>query len=342
MRHGHNKDHENLEQINLAVLFGEASQLPFYYRKLPGNISDVMTVQHLVREISILFGSKKVKLVLDRGFYSEKNVNAMLAVHLKFVLGVKMSLTYVHEMLAEVRDEMRSYEYYNPDKDLYMTSKTIDWKYNQARPYKGDTINEDRRMYLHIYFSSTKYIDDERSLNKELVEMKTELETGKPKAEKEKRYKKYFVVKSTPVRGIKVSVKQEEIDKAKKNYGYFAMISNEIKDPLKAIELYRSKDLIEKTFDNVKDRLKFSRTHVSSEMSLDGKLFVEFIALIIMSEIEKRMDAANLFRKYTMLEVLDQIDLIECYEYKGKKARYSELIDRQVELYKTLGFNPPT
>jgi hypothetical protein len=31
VRYGKNKDHENLEQINLAVLFGEDSQLPFYY-----------------------------------------------------------------------------------------------------------------------------------------------------------------------------------------------------------------------------------------------------------------------------------------------------------------------
>lgn len=31
----------------------------------------------------------------------------------------------------------------------------------------------------------------------------------------------------------------------KKNYGYFALLSNDIKDPLTALQLYRSKDLIE-------------------------------------------------------------------------------------------------
>jgi hypothetical protein len=31
--YGCNKDHEHLEQINLAVLYGEQSRLPFYYRK---------------------------------------------------------------------------------------------------------------------------------------------------------------------------------------------------------------------------------------------------------------------------------------------------------------------
>ena len=40
IRFGKNKDGENLPQINLALLFGEGSGLPFYYRKLAGNIPD--------------------------------------------------------------------------------------------------------------------------------------------------------------------------------------------------------------------------------------------------------------------------------------------------------------
>jgi len=43
--------------------------LPVYYRKLPGNISDVTTVNKLLIDIEYL-GFKKVKLVMDRGFYS--------------------------------------------------------------------------------------------------------------------------------------------------------------------------------------------------------------------------------------------------------------------------------
>ncbi|KJS28349.1 MAG: hypothetical protein VR64_24950 [Desulfatitalea sp. BRH_c12] len=41
VRYGKNKDHEHLAQINLSLLFGQQSRLPFYYRKLAGNIPDV-------------------------------------------------------------------------------------------------------------------------------------------------------------------------------------------------------------------------------------------------------------------------------------------------------------
>lgn len=36
VKYGINKDHDPLAQINLALLFGEESGLPFYYRKLAG------------------------------------------------------------------------------------------------------------------------------------------------------------------------------------------------------------------------------------------------------------------------------------------------------------------
>ena len=148
-------------------------------------------------------------------------------------------------------------------------------------------------MYLHIYFSSERALDDEKAFNKELVTLKERMAAGKVNTEDKKRYEKYFYTDA--------AANQPAIEKAKQNFGYFALISNEIKDPIKALELFRNKDLIEKAFENLKDRLSFKRTLVSSEKSLDGKLFVEFIALIIMSYIKKKMQQAELFRKYTII-----------------------------------------
>ena len=49
------------------------------------------------------------------------------------------------------------------------------------------------------------------------------------------------------------------------------------------------------------------------------------------------MQEATLFRKYTMLGLLDQIDLIEGYEQQGKAVRYSEVTKNQAEIYEALG-----
>jgi hypothetical protein len=41
VRYGKNKDNDDLPQVNMALVFGEESGMPVYYRILPGNITDV-------------------------------------------------------------------------------------------------------------------------------------------------------------------------------------------------------------------------------------------------------------------------------------------------------------
>ena len=64
-------------KVYYFLLFGEKSNLPFYYRKLAGNIPDVKTVKHLLSELAFL-SSLQIKLVMDRGFYSEANINSLV------------------------------------------------------------------------------------------------------------------------------------------------------------------------------------------------------------------------------------------------------------------------
>jgi hypothetical protein len=47
--------------------------------------------------------------------------------------------------------------------------------------------------------------------------------------------------------------------------------------------------MVEKAFENLKDRLNLRRVAVSSEQSLDGKMFVQFLSLIFLSYITKKM-----------------------------------------------------
>lgn len=61
-----NKDLDQLPQINLALFFGQASWLPVYFRKMPGNISDVKTIQNMLADIDFL-QLDKVKLIMERG-----------------------------------------------------------------------------------------------------------------------------------------------------------------------------------------------------------------------------------------------------------------------------------
>ncbi len=332
VKYGLNKENDALPQINLALLFGESSRLPVYYRKLPGNITDVKTVRNLLKDIDFL-NLEKVQLVLDRGFYSKENINALFRQHYKFLISARTSLVFVRQKLDEVCGSIVSRRHYTSKYGLYFTSFMLDWDYSETRKRSGDVISDNRRIYLHLYYNDQRATDDKIAFNKLLDVLEYELKSGNRIPDHEKLYARYYDIRETPVRGMALTPKQEAIDAVEKYYGYFALLSNGVKDPLEALEIYRAKDLIEKAFGNLKERLNMRRTSVSSEENLEGKLFVQFVALIYLSYIEKAMSEHNLFKDYTLQELLDELDVIECFEQPGHKPRIGEITRKQADLY---------
>jgi len=340
VQYGKNKEDDKLPQINLALVFGEKSGLPFYYRKLAGNIPDVSTVKNLLADFRVL-GFDKVKLVMDRGFYSQANINGLFKEHLKFIVAVQTSVSFVREAIDTVYDTHRTFENLDEQHELYAQTVLTSWNYQQERPYKKDVIAKPRRVYLHIFFNIEKYVEDETGFDRKLMSMRKEILSGKRVPEHENFYGKYFEIKETPVRGVQVIVKDEAVRKTKRYYGYFTLFSNEKMDAMTALQLYRNKDIVEKAFGNIKDRLNLRRLLVSSEKSLDGKLFVGFIALIYLAYIKKRMHESGMFQKYTMQTLLDKLDVIECFENPCHEIRVGEVLTKQRQIYDALGINPP-
>ena len=339
-QYGFNKEGDSLPQINLAMLFGEQSGLPLYYRKLAGNIPDVKTVKTLLADMGDL-GFEKVKLVMDRGFYSADNINGLFKEHLKFLVSVRTGLKLVQNELDRVYDDFRTFEHYSEDYQLYSITVPSEWGYAQTRPYKKDVLEKKHRIYIHLYYNIDRAAEDQKNFDRKLIGLRQELLSGKRVAEHEKLYSKYFFIKDTPARGIQVKANEQALKRARRYYGFFALLSNEKMDSITALELYRKKDLIEKAFGNIKERLSMRRTLVSSEQSLNGKLFVEFVALIYLSYLNNQMQRSHLYKDYTMASLLDKLDLIECYETQGRKLRIGEILDSQRKLYQALDIDPP-
>jgi transposase len=340
VQYGYNRENDNLPQINLALVFGEESRIPFYYRKLAGNIPDVKTLKPLLFDLDSM-GFDKVKLVMDRGFFSVDNINELFKERLKFLIPAKTSLKIIREELDGIYDDIQSFEKYNDVYQLYSTTVPGEWTYKQERPYKGDILEEKRRIYYHIYYNIDQAAEDQKNLDRKLALLWNELISGKNNPKHEHLYEKYFTVSTTPVRGIQVKVNNAAITKAKRYYGYFVLISNEKMDSVKALELYRNKDVVEKAFGNLKERLNMRRTLVSSEQSLNGKLFVQFAALIYLSYLNKKMQDTHLYKDYTMVGLLDKLDVIECFIRPGKKIQVGEVLDKQRCIYSKLGIDPP-
>jgi transposase len=341
VRYGKNKDEDDLPQVNMALVFGEESTLPVYYRVLPGNISDVSTLNKLLRDVKYL-EIDKLKLVMDRGFYSADNVNALYKGHHKFLISIKLGNKYISEVLAEAKKTIKEYGNYDAKHEVYRYTLTSKWPYVEKDKNGKVIVEEERRIYIHVYYNGVRAEDEKSRFAKSLYVTESLIISGIKLSESQKAIrKKYFTVRETPKRGSKVTKDEEEISKRMDEMGYFALLTNDIKDPGLALETYRRKDIVEKAFDNLKERLEMRRTSVHSDETLQGKFFLQFIALIYVSYIHKHMRDKDLYQSYTMKTMLDSLDIIERFEYSGLRAHYSEITDKQRKLFDCFGVKPP-
>jgi hypothetical protein len=86
---GYNRDHEQLPQINLCLLMGARSRLPIYQTIYSGSLKDVSTLKTTLAKMDAVTSDKPLLLVMDKGFFSTKNINDLLDRSLlRFIIAV--------------------------------------------------------------------------------------------------------------------------------------------------------------------------------------------------------------------------------------------------------------
>lgn len=128
---------------------------------------------------------------------------------------------------------------------------------------------------------------------------------------------------------------RELITDAVNRCGFFALLTSEKElDSAQVLSIYRKKDTVEKSFNNLKDRLSLRRTRCSRDDSLNGKLFVQFTALILVSCIKKKMKEKQLYGKLTYDQLLDEVDVIEYFTYRNHAGHWGEIPEKQGKILK--------
>lgn len=330
IKYGHNRDLEALPQLNLAVLFGQNGRLPIYYQRLPGNITDVTTLHNLLKTFKAL-EMKTLSYVMDKGFYSKKNVDDLFAAKNKFLLSVPLNNKWLQLAIDDICDSVHGPEGYQKldDEFLYVNTRLYPW---------GDKRN---RCYLHLFYNARARADAVDKFNEELFKYKKELESDNQNSKHQSAYDTYFIIKTTPKRGRKVTFNMPAVSQYIKRYaGFQALLSNSIKDPVKALQVYRDKDVVEKCFDDLKNQLDMKRLRMHSSRTTDGRLFVQFIALIYVSALRKEMRKSDLIKHYTVRELLQETETLTKIKYSGKYGHIiTEMTKPQRELLTALNID---
>lgn len=321
VEYGYNRDGEKLPQINLGMLFGEKSALPIFYNLYPGSIKDVSMLENILKFTKYI-GKNSTKFVMDKGFYSEHNINALLENKHKFTISLPLSTSRCKNLIDEFKTTLQS------------PSHTIAVNDDILHAYTSKISWNDRSLYAHVFYNERNYIESKEDLMRNILALEREIKKLKNgKDLPQSRYSKFLIINRS---NNSINVKRDEasIEDYLKYKGFFVILSNDIKNAENAISIYRNKDIIEKAFDNLKNDLDSKRLRVHSEKNARGKIFIKFIALIIQSHINKIMRESKLNLKYTQEELMCEMKKIKHIEFEND-SMITEVSKTQRNILKT-------
>lgn len=155
-------------------------------------------------------------------------------------------------------------------------------------------------------------------------------------------HRKYLIVRKSEntSSGYTVNIREEVVAKELETAGWLVMLSNDVADAKEVLSIYRQKDVVEKGFLRLKTQLDMGRLRVHRDDSMQNKVFIGFIALILISHIHKVMSDQNLYKKMTMKKLLLLLSKLRVQHIKGQRILFP-LTKEQKAIYKAFAVKEP-
>ena len=335
---GHPKDDQGKEIFNYSIAYDRNNREPLYYEAYPGSIVDISQLQCALEKAKG-YGYRRVGFILDRGYFSKDNIRFMDDNGYDFVIMVKGMKKLVSEIVLEQRGCFE------------------DDRKNSIRAYKasGTTVrrklyaDDEKERYFHIYYSDSKRQAEREKFEDKIDQMGKKLKECmglpvRPRGD----FIKYFDLvywhegldDEKFMSGIE---KIETINREIQLCGYFVIVTSDKMAAEEALTLYKSRDGSEKLFRGDKSYLGARSERVYSNESIETKLFIEFVALIIRSKIytclKDEMDRQEHKKNFmTVPAALRELEKIEILKGADNEYRLDHAVTaRQKEILKAFG-----
>jgi transposase len=296
---GYNRDHEQLPQINLCMLMGESSKLPVFQTVYGGSLKDVSTLDTTLKHIiSRTEGNKPILIVMDKGFYSKKNVDTLLkdGDKYRFIIPIPFSVQFAKDQVTGERE--------NIDR---VTNIIVSGK-NSVRGVTKvcEWMKEKKKLFVHVYYNPLKAVKQKEELYSYVSQLASLAEEDRKKKKHQKEFKKYLNIRKslTSSRGYTVKIREDVLEKELETSGWLVMVSSHVADCKEALSIYRAKDVVEKGFMRLKNSIDLGRLRIHSQNSLQNKVFVGFLSLVLLAHMNKVMLYKELYEDMTLKEML--------------------------------------
>lgn len=338
---GHSKDGSDKPQINYAIAYDVHNREPLFYEDYPGSIVDVSQLQFTLEKTKS-YGYKNVGFIIDRGYFSKANIKYMDKCGYDFVIMMKGMKTLAQELILSNKNTFE------------------DKRKHSIRKYKtsGITVksilypSDRKERYFHVFYSTKKHAGEREVLETKIDRYAKQLEKYKGKVVKKslETYEKYFDLIFHDKDEVFVGARErtDVIDREINLCGYFLIITSEKMSAVDALSLYKQRDASEKLFRGDKSYLGNKSFRVHSDESVDAKIFMEFVALIVRNKIytslkDKMLKDDKKSNYMTVPAALKELEKIEMVKRLDGIYRLDHAVSsNQKEILKAFGIKDVT
>lgn len=284
---GKGKEGGYQKQVGLALLLGHKTGIPVFFRMFPGQIADVSTVADMLLRFDEINDKKKIfAAVMDRGYFSLENFAKFVDSKSRVIVAATMDVKWIREAIEKAITSLWEGSLHIRG-DVFGVTVPV-------KPKFDDGV--ERELWVHVFRSDSKSSIETQAFFTDLEDFESQWKnwdddahTGVCPLLKSRKLAYYREPAGLPGQSI-LERDNEKINEAIRYFGFFCDVTTM---PAKATEVYDNycaRDLIEKAFRSGKSDVEMNVARAHSDLTLEGRFLISFVALTILTDFHRRMN----------------------------------------------------
>lgn len=276
---------------------------------------------------------------MDRGFYSATNVGHMARSQIRFLIPRPRSVQLFSSLRGKHERQLSS----------PMNSFLFN---NEVLYHLQDSIAINKvPLQAHLYFDPQRRCEQTAHFLRKILEIEHSAQQHTFQTPKEARQylSKGFkgasqVFRVTAKAGqIEMTRKPRTLSRCMADMGTTIMITNHSTlEHTKILDLYRHKDYLEKLFDTLKNEFDGKRLRGNSKDTIEGRLFLKFLSVILYSALGNTMREQDLFKHYTIRKLMYELQKLRIVEMNDGTSYLTEISKRQRKIFEKFDLKLPS
>ena len=294
---GHNKDHRpDLKQMVVGMAV-DVEGCPICCEMWPGNTADVTTLVPIVKRLRERFRLREITVVADRGMMSQKTLEALEGSDppVGYIIGVRMRRQ--KEVNLSVLRSRKQWLEIVPERNNAKDPAPLKIKevWVENRRYVVCLNEEERRKDVH----------DREAI---VAHLKEQLRQGDKSLVGNKGYRRYLKVQGDH----HFAIDEKQIKIEARYDGLWVLRTNTVYNAETVAHVYKALWTVEDIIRTTKSTMDTRPIYHRCNETIRGHVFCSFLALLLKTELERRMKFADLRCEWAQvirgLEALQQVE----------------------------------